>query len=55
MNFKNIFGKNGTYDDIKSDPKKMTLPSLYTRVKMWTFFNKTSILVFAESAIFRSI
>ena len=40
---------------LKVTPQKMTLPSLYTRVKMWTFFNKTSILVFAESAIFRSI
>ena len=64
MNFNEIFEKNVTYDDIKSDQKT----KLYTLFRQYIFcyiflglrlggffWNETSIIVFAELAIFHSI
>ena len=62
MNFNKVFGKNITYDDIKSDQKT----KLYTlfrqyifyiilRVKACIFLNEISILDFAELTIFHFI
>ena len=57
MNFNEIFGKNSTYDDIKSDKKALySLQTVYflkyvLRIKVWYkvfFLNGTSIFVFAE-------
>ena len=58
MNFNEIFRKNITYDDIKSDCKKscnFSSDSIIFEVKAWIFHNETSILVFAKIAIFYSI
>ena len=64
MNFSEIFGKNVTYDDIKSD-QKTKLYFLQTGIfflniflGLWRgfhFLNETSMLVFAELAILHSI
>ena len=63
MNFNEISGKNVTYDAIKSDKKQsLTLSSdslifenIFLRFRCGFFLNETSILVFAELAIFHSI
>ena len=62
MNFNKIFEKNVTYNDIKSDKKtkpytifRQNILYIYSRVKAWIFFNKTSILDFAELAIFHYV
>ena len=62
MNFNKIFEKNVTYNDIKSDQKtkpytifRQNILYIYSRVKAWIFFNKTSILDFAELAIFHYV
>ena len=60
INFHETFMKNVTYDDIKSDYALRYLQTKYFlkyiyRVKEWIFLNITSILVFAELAIFHSI
>ena len=62
MNFNKIFEKNVTYNDITSDKKtkpytifRQNILYIYSRVKAWIFFNKTSILDFAELAIFHYV
>ena len=62
MNFNKIFEKNVTYNDIKSDKKtkpytifRQNILYIYSRVKAWIFFNKTSILDFAELPIFHYV
>ena len=61
MNFNEIFRKNVTYDDIKSDKKlsfTLSLDSIFfiNMFLVWVFFLKqTLILLFAELAIFHSI
>ena len=62
MNFNKIFEKNVTYNDIKSDKKtkpytifRQNILYIYSRVKAWIFFNRTSILDFAELAIFHYV
>ena len=59
MNFNKIFEKNVTYTDIKSDQKtkpytifRQNIFYIYSRVKVWIFLNETSVLDFAELAIF---
>ena len=61
MIFNEIPGKNVTYDT-KSDTKQslvLTSNSIFLKhifkVKAWIFFNETSILVFAELAVFHFI
>ena len=62
MNLNEIFGKSGTYDEIKSDKKQsFTWHSLQTVyllkyiLRVQAFFHEASILVFAESKIFHSM
>ena len=62
MNFNKIFEKNVTYNDIKSDQKtkpytifRQNILYIYSRVKAWIFLNKTSVLDFAELAIFHYV
>ena len=57
MNFNKIFGKNITYNDIKSDQAVYVLKCIL-RVKAWIFFfflSETLMELFAKSAIFHSI
>ena len=61
MNFNEIIRKNVTYDDIKKDTKT-NLCTLFEgslkyilRLRLGSFLNGTSILVFAKLAIFHSI
>ena len=59
MNFNEVFGKNVTCDDIKSF-QKTKLYTLFRNIFLrlmcgFFFLNETSILVFAELAVFHSI
>ena len=64
MNFREIFGENVTYDDIKTVTKKQSFALFFKQYIFWNIFlgfkhrfflNETSILVFAKLATFHSI